>query len=204
MNTYTILFGVLLYLAVVNARHFAERSDTESTADDKDGHTDSAKRVHGVGQSRHKRRSWQMNYGYEYPQPPIPFNTDRRDYDTQQNLMPQILRLLDEISAYVRRPPQPLPPQPIYVPYPVPYPVQQNCRCETKPTNQKPSIENRFPVMDDTNQNWGFVDNNDETDEEDENDGSRPISFNPIVPARPGRRPAPKLDHGSSQAAVST
>ncbi|XP_063824309.1 uncharacterized protein LOC135073967 isoform X2 [Ostrinia nubilalis] len=61
----------------------------------------------------------------------------------------------------------------------------------------------RWPEMDDERQNWGIVMNGTEPVEEpveDVGDGSRPISFDPITPIRPMNRPAPPVEHGSSQA----
>lgn len=86
-----------------------------------------------------------------------------------------------------------------------------NCGCRMDPTTTttvKPinpqangtdlDIENRFPEMDDTRQNWGFVINapNDNTDY-----SRRPINLEPARPQRPVRLPPP-VEHGSSQADV--
>lgn len=204
MNTLTLLLGVLLCLVVVYARRLEERTDADpfsDVADQNDG-----LRKHGADQTRHRRRRWQMNYGYDYPLPPnYNYNyPDRRDYDrNQQDLLPQIIKLLEEIAVYVKRPPPPPPPpQPIYIPYPVPYPVFQNAPCSDKDM-KKPNISTRFPEMEDTNQNWGFVTSN-EDNSDDTNDGARPISFDPIKPVRPLKRPTPKVEHGSFQGDVSS
>lgn len=201
MQTYTIIFGFLLCLAASNAWNF-ERRNTASEVDD---HVDTARRAreHTPNQ-RHKRRSWHSSYGYDYPQPPNPFYQNRRDYEQQnQDLIPQIWRLLDEISSYVKRPQLPAQPQPIYIPYAVPYPVPQTCKCitNTAPNDDKNiTFGNRFKGMEDE-QNWGLVDSNEGDD--DEGDGSRPISFAPLVPKRPSKRPAIKVEHGSQQSGSS-
>ncbi|KGQ02607.1 hypothetical protein BBAD15_g12180 [Beauveria bassiana D1-5] len=57
----------------------------------------------------------------------------------------------------------------------------------------------------DTNRNWGPVFDEEEDleeveDEDEEGDGSRPISFEPIKPSRPNSRPLPPVEHGSEQA----
>ncbi|XP_075971802.1 uncharacterized protein LOC142973715 [Anticarsia gemmatalis] len=194
MDTLALLVGVLLCLAVVNARSFDDRRDTDPLLEAED------EGVKKHGAERHRRRRWQMNYGYDYPPPIHTYYPERREYDrNQQDLLPKIVKLLEEISVYVKRPqPPPSPPQPIYIPYPVPYPVPQYGPCTPTNTNvKKPNITSRFPEMEDTNQNWGFVLNEDENDD---SDGSRPISFDPIKPLRPMKRPAPKVEHGSLQA----
>nr|AXY94852.1 GMPiso00278 [Galleria mellonella] len=206
MNTVTILFGILLCTAAANSRQYNDRVDTEVTSDELD-HIGKA-RDEAANKMRHRRRRWQSSYGYDYPPPPIPYYPDRREYERpnqQQDLLPQILRLLDEISIYAKRPPPP--PQPIYVPYPVPYPVPQQCICQAKGTTEKtptqvtPDVDKRIkPEIEDERQNWGIVDSNTDSEYDDNGDGSRPISFEPIKPKRPMQRPPPDVDHGSSQA----
>lgn len=196
MKLLTVIVGVLLLVAVVNCRHYAERTDTEESSDETDHITKA--RDFAASQMRHRRKRWQNNYGYDYPPPPMPYYPDRRDYDrNNQDLLPQILRLLDEIATYVKRPPPP--PQPIYVPYPVPYPVPQPqfCSCPKPGNETNPDVKSRGKPYEDSNQNWGLVESNDS--DYDEGDGSRPISFEPIKPRRPMRRPTPKVDHGSTQ-----
>lgn len=189
MNTLALVLGLLLCLAMVNCRSFDDRRESDPISEvDDEGH-----KSHVAG--RHRRRRWQMNYGYDYSMPP--YYPERREYDrNQQDLLPKIVRLLEEISVYVKRPqPPPPPPQPIYIPYPVPYPVIQYAPCATN-GGKLPNITTRFPNFEDTNQNWGF------TAEEEtplEGDGSRPLSFDPIKPPRPLTRPAPPVDHGSVQ-----
>lgn len=197
MDTLALLAGILLCLVVVNGRHLDERHDPNPISDTEDQNDGIKKR--GADLTRHRRKRWQMNYGYDYPIPGHGYYPERREYDrNQQDLLPQIVKLLEEISLYVRRPqPPPPPPQPIYIPYPVPYPVPQYGSCSDQGT-KKPNVTNRFPAMEDTNQNWGFVDSNEE-EIVDPNDGARPISFDPIKPIRPLKRPIPKVEHGSSQ-----
>lgn len=203
MKSVIVLLGLALCLVAVNARHYTDRIENEKRSDDDLTENAEPARDYRGGQMRHRRKRWQMNYGYDYPPPPNPYYPERRDYDRNQELIPQIWRLLDEISAYVRRPPPPpVLPQPIYVPYPVPYPVPQNCTCNVKIVSQ-PNVTKRFPDFEDINQNWGIADTNEEVDEEDDGDGSRPISFEPIKPKTPMTRPQPEVEHGSDQATVS-
>lgn len=201
MKTYTVIFAVLVCLTVSSARNF-ERRDIVS--DDEDQvNTVRRAREHTPNQ-RHKRRSWHNNYGYDYSQPPNPFYQDRRDYEpqNQQDIIPQIWRLLDEISTFVRRPIISPQPQSVYIPYAVPYPVSQTCKCNPPidPNSDKTlTFGTRFKGMEE-GQNWGLVDSNEGI--EDDEDGSRPISFAPVMPNRPLKRPAIKVDHGSTQSGV--
>lgn len=190
-------------LAASNARNL-ERRDIASDIED---HVNTVRRAreHAPSQ-RHKRRSWHTNYGYDYPQPPMPFYQDRRDYEQQshQDIIPQIWRLLDEISSFVRRPPISSPPQPVYIPYAVPYPVTQACNCDTQtgPRDDKNiTFGTRIKDME-PEQNWGLVDSNEGIIDDDEGDGSRPISFAPIMPKRPSKRPAVQVEHGSIQSGI--
>ncbi|XP_049870228.1 uncharacterized protein LOC126369703 [Pectinophora gossypiella] len=187
MNTHLLVLGVLLCLMAVDARHFGEQADQVSTDDDQ-AHVVKARE----SGDRHRRKRYHINYGYDYQPPANPFYPPyrRESYDRNPDLLPEIYRLLDEISAYVRRP-QPPPPQPIYIPYAVPYPI---CNCPAATPTAKPNITNRFPEMDDSNQNWGLVD---EGTQEEEGDGSRPLSFTPITPKRPLKRPQVNLEHGT-------
>lgn len=65
--------------------------------------------------------------------------------------------------------------------------------------NTDPNVENRWPEMEDERQNWGLVTNDSDRtpNPQDDGDGSRPISFEPIRPNRPMSRPAPPVEHGS-------
>lgn len=198
MNTLTILFGMLLCLAVANARHYGDRSESERTDDEE---TQGLRQEVDHTSHRHRRRRWQSSGGYDY-QPSRYDYRDRRDYyRDQQDLIPQIYKLLDEISTYIRRQqvqPPPPPPQPIYIPYPVPYFVPKVVVCKTPV--KSPNVTSRFPEMEDTNQNWGFVASTENmNDDYDDTDGARPISFDPIRPKQQMKRPAPSVEHGSSQ-----
>ncbi|CAG9795253.1 unnamed protein product [Diatraea saccharalis] len=191
-----IIFTVLLCIFGVHARN-TDKNERERSLNQQIDDISSI-RDYRAGQMRHRRKRWQMNYGYDYPVPPNPYYPNRRVYENEQDLIPKILRLLDEIADYVKRPPPPPAPQPIYVPYPVPYPIPQNCTCNVR-VSAVPNITRRFPVLEDSNQNWGIVDTNAEALEKDDpNDGARPISFEPIKPSRP-QRPPPKVEHGSTQ-----
>ncbi|RVE54140.1 hypothetical protein evm_001263 [Chilo suppressalis] len=199
MKSLTVYLAVLLCLVTVQARH-SDKNENERSVDGEQIEGISTIRDYRAGQMRHRRKRWQMNYGYDYPVPPNPYYPNRRVFENEQDLIPKILRLLDEIADYVKRPPLPPPPQPIYVPYPVPYPVPQNCTCNVQLTTN-PNVTKRFPEIEDPNQNWGIVDTNAEALEKDDpNDGARPISFEPIKPQRPMRRPTPAVEHGSTQA----
>lgn len=198
MNTLIALLIVSICMGEVYPRQFLDEGNDPDllSSDQKDG-----VRKHSSEVNRHRRRRWQANYGaYDYALQAPHYYPERRDYDrNQQDLLPQIVKLLEEISAYVKRPQlPPPPPQPIYIPYPVVYPIPKFSPCSenSENTTKKPSIHNRFPVMEDTNQNWGFV--IDKDDETDDFSNGRPISFDPIKPIRPMKRPAPKVEHGSS------
>ncbi|KAI8424298.1 hypothetical protein MSG28_002848 [Choristoneura fumiferana] len=120
----------------------------------------------------------------------------RRD---DRDLLPQIHRLLEDLSDYIRRPPPP-PQQPIYIPYPIQLPAPQCCKCcKTEPN--PPNVTTRWPDMEDKRQNWGY----DDTDEVEENYGinARPIDFNRIPPPSSTARTPPKVNHGTEQGAQS-
>lgn len=146
-----------------------------------------------------------------------------------ENPLEQIQRRLQDIASFVRQPI--LPPQPpSHFPFffPVIYIPQYGCDCNsandnTTPlpepetpqtpgpspqtplpgTNQtNPDPEERFPELEDNRQNGGLLSNETEP-EYDEEEFSRPISFDPIPPNRPNMRPAPPVDHGSSQGSSS-
>lgn len=204
----SVLFGILICFVVVSARHHGERPSDEIEQDDhslKIEDTAQKKRSDASNPARHRRKRWQMNYGYNYPPPDQSFyEPNRRDYDNKnQEYLPQIYRLLEEISAYVKRPAAVLPPQPIYVPYPIHVPVPQICECKSNKKPQVPDITNRWPIMEDPNQNWGFEDKEKgkTPDVDYEDDNTRPISFTPVKAEHPLSRKQPNVEHGSSQAA---
>ncbi|CAB3239402.1 unnamed protein product [Arctia plantaginis] len=194
MNTLALLVGVLLCLTVASGRSFEEKLDSDSlTLSDLEPQVP---KRHGQ-EIRHRKRRWQTSYGYDYPAPGPAYYPERRDYD-RQDLLPKIVKLLEEISYNLRRPQPPPPPQPpIYIPYPVPYYVPQYLPCA--PTSgKKPNVTSRFPDMEDTNQNWGFVMNQKDNVLPPGN-GARPISFDPIRPPQAMLRPTPDVEHGSEQ-----
>ncbi|KAL0832916.1 hypothetical protein ABMA28_001060 [Loxostege sticticalis] len=175
-----------------------------------------------------RQKRWYNYYGYP-PFNPIGFSRD----DTlntgafgAQDPLVHIHRRLQEINNIVRQPPipqfpPPLPQFPAFVP--IIYIPQVGCSCTPDDTPQNPTdrpappqgnqnttdnpgVSNRWPEMEDERQNWGIVMNGTDPEAplEDEGDGSRPISFEPIKPIRPMSRPPPPVEHGSSQGDVNT
>lgn len=70
-----------------------------------------------------------------------------------------------------------------------------------------PDLPNRFPAIDDMRQNWGtVVDQNQASDAEnyddDDDDGNRPISLEPVELPESLDIPAPPVEHGSMQAGI--
>lgn len=200
MNTFALLLGVLLCFATVNCRSFDDgrEADLMSEVENENHNT------HLAGRHRRRRHGWQMHYGYNNPMPS--YYPERTDYDyNQQDLLPKIVRLLEEIAVNVKKPqPPPPPPQPIYIP--VPYPVIQCTPCaatvEKNTSKVNVSIETRSGCKEDSDQNRGNASEDDTEDNSLEGDGIRPISFEPIKPSRPMKRPAPSVDHGSVQSDV--
>lgn len=136
---------------------------------------------------RHRRRSRDPYYDYDR------YYYDKIDYGRgRDDSLSEIIHLLHEISSYIKRPaPPPPPPQIIYIPYPMPYSL-----C---PKNI--SLPVRFPEMEDDNMNWGLVPGDKGTNMESENDGSRPITLDPIEPSEKFPE-MPPVEHGSNQAGV--
>ncbi|KOB67243.1 Uncharacterized protein OBRU01_17675 [Operophtera brumata] len=191
MNKIILLFGVFLCLVAVNARHHGHRNE-EDLADEQDETLRPKEHI-----SRHIRRR-RNRYDY-YPSPS--YFPERRDDRDNQETLQQIYRLLEDIATQLRRtPPPPPPPQPIYIPYPMAFPMQVTCNTPQN-TTQYPTPNGRFPAMEDINQNWGQSRPAEQYD--DESDGARPISFEPVRPKQIMRRPAPEVDHGSQQVSVS-
>ncbi|CAH2105514.1 unnamed protein product [Euphydryas editha] len=145
---------------------------------------------------RHRRKSRQSLYGYS----PYYYDNSLREYlHNQDEMLNRIDKLLNELSWYVKRSPSP-PPQPqiVYIPYPVPYPMPQYRKCVQK--QPKVNFTTRWPDLEDPNMNWGLVPVEEE-DDNDDGDGSRPVSFEPVdtdesVPA------PPPVEHGSKQAGM--
>ncbi|XP_011566504.3 uncharacterized protein LOC105396217 [Plutella xylostella] len=208
MNTVrALLFAFLLCVVSVSGRHHGSDAGEVGAREEP---AEAGRRAR-EGHLRRRRKRWQAGFGgYEYHQPAIPFyENERRDHYNQQDLQLQIFRLLDELTAYVRRPPPP--PQPIYIPYPVPYAIPQTCQCGPSGNNSAvPGLPNRFPEMADPNQNWGQVAVDSDSDEKYD----RPISFVPITPdpldqvpfatSAPASRPlaVPAKNPGACDAAV--
>lgn len=158
MQTQTLVCAVLVCLA---AAVTARHTDPEADQPDHEAH------LRPRDPTKHRRRRWQSNY---------------------PDLTTEILRVLDEISTYIRRTPPPPPPQPIYIPYPVF--AAPNCRRKQSPN---PAINNRYPFMEDTRQNWGF----EAEDDDEDGDYSRPLEFRPA----PAQTESPIRNTGGGPAA---
>lgn len=201
MNKLLLLFGVLICLVAVSARH-----NVDQTADEVSDDQDILNLKPRERRSGHRKRRWQSSYGYDYPQPSF-YYPERRDDRNNQETIQNIYRLLEDISSYLRRiPPPPPPPQPIYIPYPVAVTTKVSCTPQSKtPQNSSdPDVgpRNTFTDSMDQNRNWGIVAPQ-PIDVGNGNDGARPISFVPLVPRQFMSRPAPEVEHGSQQASVS-
>lgn len=195
MNKIVLLFGVLICFVAVNARHYVDRRADEGS-DDQEA---LRPREHGSG---HRKRRWQSSYGYDYP-PPSYYYPERRDDRNNQETIQQIYRLLEDISSYIRRmPPPPPPPQPIYIPYPVAFTTRVACKSPQNSSLPDTERRNTFTDSMDQNRNWGIF-APPQVDFTIDNDGARPISFEPLIPKQLIKRPAPAVEHGSQQASVS-
>ncbi|GBP56981.1 hypothetical protein EVAR_79117_1 [Eumeta japonica] len=171
----------------------------------------------------HRHKRWYDYYGFEFPPiNPIGYPTHKRDnaqetgnYGTQEEPFTQIYTRLQEIVQYARQPSYiPSPPAQIPVFLPVIFLPQTSCDCaSTQEVAPTPSINgtsfeinNRFPKLNDSRQNWGIAVNNvnsepNETDYVD--DSIRPVNFDPVTSNTPTSRPPPQVEHGSSQAGSS-
>lgn len=171
--------------------------------------------------SRQKRQFYNP-YGYGFP--PIskiiyPSSFNNRDnfdnfgsFGVEDPLL-QIHKRVQEIASFVRQPPPPPPIPQVPIFFPVLFVPSFDCGCNpTDPTptgppttdnnTMQPNVTNRFPEMEDERQNWGIVteDSTDANENDDEGqDFSRPISFDPIKLDRPNARPPPPVDHGTVQ-----
>lgn len=159
------------------------------------------------------------HYGYGFPpmNPVIYPNRDNQygQYGYEDPIV-QIERRLQDIAGIARTSnynfnvPPPLPPGGHFpILFPIIFIPYVSCKCtpnqtpgnQTQPPKSNgtnPDLSTRFPVLEDENQNWGPVTNGTETDYQEE-DFTRPISFDPILPERPMNRPPPNVEHGSSQ-----
>ncbi|XP_059049764.1 uncharacterized protein LOC131844813 [Achroia grisella] len=175
------------------------------------------------GQQSQREKRWYNFYGFPPINPSYNSGYGKKDNSFNpgyEDPFVEIHRRLQELSGIVRQPAPSFPSFssnnfPFYLP--VFYVPQSGCDCptqtespQTTPDNKKnttspsPNIETRFPEMEDNRQNWGVVNEigtttNEQVDDYDENDGARPISFEPIQPNTPISRPAPPVEHGSSQ-----
>lgn len=153
-------------------------------------------------------------YGYGFP-PMNPVIYPNRDdqygqYGYEDPIL-QIQRRLQDIAGIARTSNYNAPPPfPFGGHFPILFPVifipYVNCACTPNqtPDNQtelpdvnstNPDIFTRFPQMD----VWTL--NANETGNE-QDDFTRPISFQPIPPKKPISRPPPSVEHGSSQAGI--
>lgn len=165
-----------------------------------------------------RQKRWFNYYGYGFPpvNPIIYPNQQNPISGSYEDPFSQIYRRLQDFSSSVRQPafPQNLPQFPFF--FPVIFVPASGCTCSPSTpspqtpqmNNTTPGLNNRFPAMEDTNQNWGIV--VDESarptvkDIDYEDDGRRPISFEPVPPIAPVNRPAPPVEHGSNQAGGAT
>lgn len=144
-------------------------------------------------------------------------------YGLVDDPLDNIQKRLHDIASFVRQPAPP-PPPPSHFPFffPVIYIPQYECDCSShneNPTppqpvnpptpnpgdNQKnPDPDKRFPDLSDDRLNWGIVNNDSKPqfDDVNEDEYARPISFVPLDPIQPMGRPAPPVEHGSSQGNV--
>lgn len=193
MKTLVFLLPLLYLVSARNLHDLSEDQDVEGT----DEH-DLLKNIKDSSSNpmRHRRKSRQSFYGNS----PYYYDNTVRDYlHNQDEMLNRIVRLLDELVIYSRRPPAP-PPQPqiVYIPYPMPYPVPQYRKCLQTPS--KVNFTDRIPDLEDPNMNWGLVPVEVE-DDDDGNDGTRPVSFDPVKTDEPVPAPPP-VEHGSQQAGV--
>ncbi|XP_045520014.1 uncharacterized protein LOC123711455 [Pieris brassicae] len=164
---------------------------------------------------REKRFYNYFDYNNDFninPDFPIPLrqNIQRREpYNSfgnygSQDPLDLILTKLQEIA----RDRTYLPPRTITVPVPTYIPVlyvpKVTCDCTSNDATKKPSPVNnktmpdfpdRFSPMDDTQ-------NSDSSEDYTEDEGSRPLSFNPVTLEEPLSKPPPPLEHGSVQAGL--
>ncbi|OWR52001.1 hypothetical protein KGM_208859 [Danaus plexippus plexippus] len=127
-----------------------------------------------------------------------PFNYDRREYSCNcDESIRKLLSIVEELASRAKNPPSPPPPPSIQVVY-IPYQVPENIKGVLE---KNMSVGFRIDV-DDKNRIWP---NNprEVSAEDEENDGSRPISFKPVSPKRPTSKPPP-FDHGSKQEGIQT
>ncbi|XP_046963068.1 uncharacterized protein LOC124532287 [Vanessa cardui] len=159
-----------------------------------------------LGQSQYSKRDESQNTGV---------------YGTEaalQLIFNRLQGILSDVRQHTQRPPQQAS-IPAFIP--VLFIPQPSCGCTTnsqdtngqvpsRPVNGNdhtqpnqetttPALPNRFPDLEDTQQNWGIVSGN-ESNVNVEGDGNRPISFDPIVPQAPIDIPVPPVEHGSVQA----
>ncbi|CAH0407403.1 unnamed protein product [Chilo suppressalis] len=180
-----------------------------------------------------RQKRWYNYYGFPPINPVIYRGNDFPNAGVYGSEDPyvQIHRRLQEISGYIRQPQPQLPPPPLpqglpqFPPFfPILYIPQIGCACtpnnvpsqpdntpappqENNRTTDNPGVNNRWPEMEDERQNWGFLLNDTDTNDNNDaniNDGARPISFVPIRPNRTMSRPPPPVEHGSAQADINS
>lgn len=155
-----------------------------------------------------RQKRYYNPYGFPPFNPLLYPNPNIRDFGLEDPLS-QIHRRVQDIANTVRQPPPPPIPQVPFF-FPILFVPPFDCRCDpinSQPTgpsvlnnnNTSPDVTNRFPEMEDERQNWGAVVNNTGISENDDQDYSRPISFDPIRLNRPNARPPPPVEHGTLQ-----
>ncbi|CAG4993759.1 unnamed protein product [Parnassius apollo] len=201
MKVSVLVLALLLFVAISNARPNLSQSDSSIFEDEKEEESGYVERNQEYdGRRRRTRHSRQIFYGYDYPWP--------SSYESHKNLrlleeiLFQVKKLTEEVSGSLKRQQAGYtPPQPIYIPYPVYIPALGS-KCFDGVNNNLsnvPDTDSRFPVIFDKNQIWG-IDQGENTVDNDDSDGTRPISLEPVNSNRPQGRPIPSVEHGSSQA----
>ncbi|CAK1598979.1 unnamed protein product [Parnassius mnemosyne] len=203
MKVAVVVLGLLIFVAISNARPDLSHSDSSILEDEREEESGYVERNQEYdGRRRKTRHSRQIFNGYDYPWPP--------SYESHKNLrlleeiLFQVKKLTEEVSGSLksfRQQPGYTPPQPIYIPYPIYLPALGS-KCfngVNNNSNNVPDTNTRFSENIDKNQIWGIEQGENNVDNDDF-DGTRPISLKPLDLNRPQGRPIPPVDHGSSQA----
>lgn len=219
-----IAFGILILQLYVTAAPSGISKLEDITEEDEtnikigsEPHTIKTEVDDSLTQSARQKRFYNY-YGYGFPpiSPLIYPNNAKRDQSSDTAVygsndpFVQIHRRLLEIANIVRQPTPPPPPSHVPIFFPVLFIPQIGCGCfpernnttpqtsTDKKNDTNPDVFTRLPDLEDNRQNWGFLINDTDVDY-DEEESSRPISFDPISINRPISRPPPPVEHGSSQ-----